>query len=36
VLLTHDIDFGGVAILAVEPYIGIVYRRPGHISAEFT
>jgi predicted nuclease of predicted toxin-antitoxin system len=36
VVLTHDRDFGTLAIHAGEPYFGIVYLRPGHISAEFT
>jgi hypothetical protein len=35
-VLTHDRDFGTLAIHAGEPYFGIVYLRPGHISAEFT
>jgi predicted nuclease of predicted toxin-antitoxin system len=36
VLLTHDSDFGQLAIHAGQPYFGIVYLRPGHISADFT
>ena len=36
VLLTHDSDFGQLAIHAGQPYVGIVYLRPGHISADFT
>ena len=36
VILTHDRDFGTLAVHAGEPYFGIVYLRPGHISAEFT
>ena len=36
VVLTHDRDFGTLAIHAGEPYYGIVYLRPGHISADFT
>src|SRR5262245_40917611 len=35
VVLTHDGDFGTLAIRAVEPYVGIIYLRPGHISARF-
>jgi predicted nuclease of predicted toxin-antitoxin system len=36
VVLTHDSDFGTLAITQDEPFIGIVYLRPGHIRAEFT
>jgi predicted nuclease of predicted toxin-antitoxin system len=36
VVLTHDCDFGGLAVLNAQPVIGIVYLRPGHILAEFT
>lgn len=35
VVLTHDRDFGGMAILG-SPFIGIIYLRPGHIQAGFT
>jgi predicted nuclease of predicted toxin-antitoxin system len=31
VVLTHDGDFGLLALAAGEPYIGIIYLRPGHI-----
>ncbi len=34
-VLTHDSDFGTLAILQGEPWSGIVYVRPGHISPEF-
>ncbi len=30
-ILTHDRDFGRLAIRLGEPHIGIVYLRPGHI-----
>ncbi|HMV67478.1 MAG TPA: DUF5615 family PIN-like protein [Myxococcota bacterium] len=33
VVLTHDSDFGTLAVRVGEPMIGIVYLRPGHISA---
>lgn len=33
VVLTHDSDFGTLAVRTGEPYIGIIYLRPGHISA---
>lgn len=36
VILTHDADFGTLAIRAGVPVFGIIYLRPGHISAEFT
>ena len=36
VVLTHDRDFGTLAILAGEPIVGIVYLRPGHIAPGFT
>jgi len=35
-VLTHDSDFGTLAVLQGEPFTGIVYLRPGHIKAEFT
>lgn len=36
VVLTHDSDFGTLVITQDEPFIGIVYLRPGHIRPEFT
>lgn len=36
VVLTHDSDFGTLVITQDEPFVGIVYLRPGHIRAEFT
>ena len=35
VVLTHDSDFGGLALLG-EKFIGIIYLRPGHILPDFT
>lgn len=35
VILTHDSDFGGMAIFGAK-FIGIIYLRPGHIKADFT
>jgi hypothetical protein len=35
VVLTHDSDFGGLALMGAE-FIGIVYLRPDHIRADFT
>lgn len=35
VVLTHDRDFGLLALYGGEPYVGIIYLRPGHISSNF-
>lgn len=31
VILTHDSDFGSLAIQRAEPYVGIIFLRPGDI-----
>lgn len=36
VIVTHDADFGQLAVAGKEPVIGIVYLRPGHIRAAVT
>ncbi len=36
VVLTHDSDFGSLAIVQGEPFTGIIYLRPGHIRPGFT
>jgi predicted nuclease of predicted toxin-antitoxin system len=36
VVLTHDGDFGTLALLARRPVVGIVRVRPGHIRAQVT
>jgi predicted nuclease of predicted toxin-antitoxin system len=36
VVLTHDSDFGWLAVAQAQPVIGIIYLRPGHIQATFT
>jgi predicted nuclease of predicted toxin-antitoxin system len=36
VVLTHDADFGTLAVLRGEPFTGLIYLRPGHIRPEFT
>jgi predicted nuclease of predicted toxin-antitoxin system len=36
VVLTHDSDFGKLAVTTGEPMVGIVYLRPGHIEPIFT
>ena len=35
VVVTHDLAFGRSAIRAGTSFIGIIYLRPGHISAAF-
>lgn len=35
-VLTHDSDFGRLALLEEEPSVGIIYLRPGHIDPAFT
>lgn len=35
VVLTHDSDFGGMAVIGAA-FKGIIYLRPGHIHADFT
>ena len=35
VVLTHDSDFGGMAVFGAK-FVGIVYLRPGHIRPDFT
>lgn len=36
VIITHDRDFGRLAVAAMEPMVGILYLRPGHKDASFT
>lgn len=36
VVVTHDRDFGELVVARMEPLIGIIFLRPGHISADFT
>lgn len=36
VVVTHDGDFGRLAIAAGEPFVGILYLRPGHVAPAFT
>ena len=35
VVLTHDSDFGGLALMGAR-FIGIIFIRPGHIQTDFT
>jgi predicted nuclease of predicted toxin-antitoxin system len=36
VVITHDKDFGALAIARSERLVGIVFLRPGHIDPRFT
>ena len=36
VVISHDSDFGGIALAKNEPFTGIIFLRPGHISSNFT
>lgn len=36
VIVTHDSDFGTLAIFQGEPVTGIVFLRPGHFDPAFT
>lgn len=36
VVLTHDSDFGTLAIRRGEPFVGILFLRPGNIRPEIT
>lgn len=36
VVVSHDADFGTLAILQNEPLVGLVFLRPGHIDTKFT
>lgn len=36
VVVTHDPDFGSLAVMQRVPIVGIVYLRPGHAGSVFT
>jgi predicted nuclease of predicted toxin-antitoxin system len=36
IVLTHDHDFGRLAILFQQPLVGIIFLRPGDIDPYFT
>lgn len=36
IVLTHDSDFGTLALAYQQPIVGILYVRPGHIQPSFT
>lgn len=35
-VVTHDSDFGTLAILQNEPMVGIIFLRPAHIDSRYT
>lgn len=35
VVVTHDSDFGALAVFRGRPIFGIVYLRPGHIKPQY-
>jgi predicted nuclease of predicted toxin-antitoxin system len=36
IVVTHDSDFGQLAIADGKPFIGIIFLKPGHILPHFT
>lgn len=36
VVVTHDSDFGTLAVAQSQGVVGILYLRPGHIDSQFT
>lgn len=36
IVVTHDRDFGTLAIAESQPMTGIIYLRPGHIDPQFS
>lgn len=36
VIVSHDADFGMLAIRSGTAYLGVVYLRPGHVAVEVT
>ena len=36
VVLTHDADFGLLAVRREVPFIGVIFLRPGHIKTSFS
>lgn len=36
VVVTHDADFGRLAVVDRAPFLGVVFVRPGHIDPAFT
>ena len=35
-VVTHDSYYGTLTVARLEPFVGIVYLRPGHIDPQFT
>jgi len=35
IIITHDSDFGSIAVAGGEPFTGIIYIRPGHIKGDY-
>lgn len=36
IVVTHDADFGALAVHQNEPVVGLFFVRPGHIDSQFT
>lgn len=36
IIVTHDADFGTLAVHQNHPLVGVIYLRPGHIDPSFT
>jgi predicted nuclease of predicted toxin-antitoxin system len=36
IVVTHDADFGALAIAAFEPIVGLIFLRPGHVAPMFS
>ena len=36
IILTHDSDFGTLAVIGNHAFKGIIYIRPGHITGDFS
>ena len=35
-MVAHDRDFGRLAVAAMEPIVGLLFLRPGHIRPVYT
>jgi predicted nuclease of predicted toxin-antitoxin system len=35
IIITHDSDFGSIAVAGGETFTGIIYLRPGHIKGDY-
>lgn len=36
IIISHDSDFGTITLAQNEPFTGIIFLRPGHITPNFT